>query len=524
MRRRQRTILVRHVCSERLASGGLWRKIQGASRKVGTMKTKTKRETKKKWTVMVYLSGDNDLSDECVWSLKEMFRTSPDDNIGLSVQIDPRAKRIQRFDVSALLKKRELLLGKTKGQRTRGRRDASDHKLLAGGRSLSKGKDRMASVEALQDFIEMTKRYHPAEHYLLVLSGHAGGPFGNSFLVDEFPVHGLSMHGVRTAIMAGGGVDVIGMDSCGMGMAEVGYQLRDCAKVLVGSEGFEQNTGWPYFNVITGIQDEVRAHGNIDARTLGAEIVRRHTEYYSDFLMAGVSTDISACDLQRSDRLAAAVRKLAERLTSALATNRPLWDDEKHKDPRVFVEDLKLSARADSDAIILAHWRAQSYRFERHLDLYDFCELLKNGCRDEGITKACTELMAEIKGVQLKDGTFDGYVIKSCRSGEAFQYSNGVAIYFPWAEVDAGYDDLSFATDTAWVRFLRTYVLKTRRRPRDGDGSVHWVPRFGEVESPFGDREVPSVGIREFPSVGIRGKILTPLVKNPPDVFFEDKC
>lgn len=512
------------------------------------MKTKTEEYPLKDWTVMVYLSGDNDLSEECVWSLKEMFRVGSSARIGLSVLIDARATRIRKFDVNALLEERarKRSAAKPRNQKSSRRIDISDRDLIAGGEDLRRGRDSMASVQTLTEFIEDVKEHHKAHRYLLILSGHASGPIGDSFLVDQYPAHALSVNGVRTAIMTAGGVDVLGMDSCGMAMAEVGYQLRECAEILVASEGFEQNTGWPYFNILTAMQ----ADPEMDARKLAAEIVRQHTDYYSDYLMAGVSTDISACDLRKSKAVADAVRRLAEILDSSFPPDKTPPPDQQHKqhpkDTRSFVEDLPLRSRAVADAIILAHWRAQSYRFEQHVDLYDFCDLLESGCRDQAVIDACAQLKNKIAGHITKDGASDGYIIKACRSGDAFQHSHGVAIYFPWADIDLGYDDLSFATDTTWAGFLRKYAQKTRRRPRSGCGPVHWLPKSADGESRIRDvpsvgirdvpsvgirdvpsvgiRDVPSVGIRDVPSVGIRGKILMPQVKNQPDAFYEDKC
>src|SRR6266404_1415634 len=77
--------------------------------KVGTM-GKGKQESEqelKDWTVMVYLAGDNNLSEECVWSLKEMYRTGVNGNIALVVQIDPRASRMRRFEVGTDLEERK---------------------------------------------------------------------------------------------------------------------------------------------------------------------------------------------------------------------------------------------------------------------------------------------------------------------------------------------------------------------------------------------------------------------------------
>ena len=45
-------------------------------------------------------------------------------------------------------------------------------------------------------------------------------------------------------------VDVVGMDACLMTMIEVAYQLRDHARVLVGSEEVEPGPGWPHAAIL----------------------------------------------------------------------------------------------------------------------------------------------------------------------------------------------------------------------------------------------------------------------------------
>src|SRR5215472_4399173 len=47
---------------------------------------------KKKWTIMLYLAGNNDLSDEMVWTLTELFRVRMPKQIAVTVQFDPLAK------------------------------------------------------------------------------------------------------------------------------------------------------------------------------------------------------------------------------------------------------------------------------------------------------------------------------------------------------------------------------------------------------------------------------------------------
>ncbi len=515
--------------------------------KVGTM-GKGKQESEqelKDWTVMVYLAGDNNLSEECVWSLKEMYRTGVNGNIALVVQIDPRASRMRRFEVGTDLEERKKArqptypparstveggwpeLAQVPQPREIG--DSTDGILFSHGLSVPtatdsrsggnarrsrKNSDDMSSPEVLRQFIIESKENHRAHHYLLILSGHGSGAIGNSFLVDDFPARGLSMAQLSDALRgAGAGIDVLGMDSCGMGMVEIGYELRDSVKYLVASEGFEQNTGWPYHRVL-GVLNE---NQGIEPSALAAKLVEVHTQYYADYIMAGVSTDMAACNLEKSDELAAAVSRLAD----ALKRNFPKGKRETYEgNHEVYVEDLDLEKRAVADAVILAHWRAQSYRFELHTDLYDFCELLGKGCSgNQEIVEACEYVKAVIKGremtkVVVSGGELaihsDGYVIKCCRSGGTFQYSNGVAIYFPWAAFLPGYKRLRFSEETTWDEFLKIYVEKTRRRPRHSSYNYGSVPGTDEQPADLRDvlnlegRDVLAVGDRDVLTVGDR--------------------
>jgi hypothetical protein len=54
-------------------------------------------------------------------------------------------------------------------------------------------------------------------------------------------------------------------------------------------------------------------------------------------------------------------------------------------------------------------------------------------------------------------------VIKSGVSGPAYQYSNGCAIYFPWADVGRYFYNFNFAEPSGWACFLEQYTNLTRR-------------------------------------------------------------
>ena len=104
----------------------------------------------------------------------------------------------------------------------------------------------------------------PSMHRMLILSGHGSGAVGD-FLTDNHSKNGqhwlVDYPGTskgpreRRKTMAARptyrepdakSINVLGMDSCLMSMAEVCYQVRDSVAYLVGSEGFVQDAGWPY--------------------------------------------------------------------------------------------------------------------------------------------------------------------------------------------------------------------------------------------------------------------------------------
>src|SRR5689334_8797405 len=78
--------------------------------------------------------------------------------------------------------------------------------------------------------------------------------------------------------------------------------------------------------------------------------------------------------------------------------------------------------------------------------------------------------------------------------GVQFQYSFGVSIYLPWAEVSADYneDELSWVTATGWKKFLDEYVRCTRRLPRNFAPNQREVIGLDPVRKTVTDQKGPS--------------------------------
>src|SRR5688572_32313631 len=55
----------------------------------------------KQWTVMVYMAGDNNLSEEMIYAIKEMYRVGVTKEFDVTVQFDPSGigPRVRRYDI-----------------------------------------------------------------------------------------------------------------------------------------------------------------------------------------------------------------------------------------------------------------------------------------------------------------------------------------------------------------------------------------------------------------------------------------
>jgi len=326
----------------------------------------------------------------------------------------------------------------------------------------------------LREFLSYCFEKSPAENYILVLSGHGSGAVGD-FLGGDIPTSRLGIRdlsdvfkSVRKQLKYSNGkekIDILGMDSCLMSMAEVANQVHEYVDFMVGAEGFERNTGWPYGRLLELLMARPQPL-NIAARDLAKVIVKDYTEYYENYTLGDLSTDLSAVSLA----------ELSENLIPRLRTLASVMKKKIEEVKRPYPNPAR-------DAILLSHWEAQSYKDEQYTDLWDFCDLLARRCAvfDEygKITKVLIDAELADACLKVRDATYqkpdEGVVKLSGYCGSAFQYSRGLSVFFPWAEMkDAAgksdldaYQKLQFAGEAGWHDFLTTYLEQTQRLPRD---------------------------------------------------------
>ena len=496
-----------------------------------TEATKTDTDPETAWTIMLYLAGDNNLADECVYALTQVKEVDTDKRVRVVAQFDPTGRKVRtrRFVINKALKegqpeKKDLIQGQHyKGWKDRRKiiEDAlDDSNPLPVPDVIFPGESKRAALAVkpgeivetdsgdpkfLFDFISWSVQNFPADHYMVVLSGHGGGATEQEFLFDEttkgtltIKEMGVVFENVKKLLKNKKGeplqIDIVGMDSCLMSMAEVAHELRGSVKYMISSESFGPQSGWPYGRIIERLNDDLtRTEGKTSAEQLARITVDEHVDFYVEYSVTnGLSVDISMMDLEQVDNLAGAVSKLGEVLTSELKLGKSAKDNGR---PSTFL-----------DQIVLAHWEAQSYNGEVYVDLRDFCDCLrtrfnpaqimvaagtdpnapevKEKNRREAVATACTDVITVVNSL----------VKQSCFMGVQFQYSFGASIYFPWAAVSADYNEneLSWVTAPGWRKFLDEYVRCTRRLPRNFAPNQREVIGLDPVRKTVTDEKGPS--------------------------------
>jgi len=519
-----------------------------------------------KWTLMIYHSGDPDLGEEFIWAMKEMARIGVSEGVQVVAFMDSVAPHPYHFLISSdtsaeLAKTKTGTMSEAASQNNEDTTDVDDFSLfdpargvvinpkpsgaaerndtsafdIAENRESYKGQVNAASATMLRDFIADSISKHPAEHYMLILSGHGDGIIGETLLLDKGSSRFLSVPrltwalrdsikiAINSALGSPGRIDILGFDACCMMTAEVCHLLRNRVDYVVSSQGFETLRGWPYHRIL----EYLNTHPQATPEEVAKTTVSRCIHYYSDYTRVGLSVDLAACRLDDEwEGIVEAMKALTHKLSVAVEAEANI-DEAIGSEARTKSNSLRVT-----DALITAHWYAQSYAIEHYVDLEDFCSLLIEIAPQ--FETECTEIIHHIHGI----------VVKECYAGAGFQRSHGISLYFPWVATQHELERYSsyhkdsetiaktpFNEATGWGDFLELLICKTHREPRrdkcSGDELISVPPsgffdHVGEIETGVRTGVIPN--IRSGTITNIKGNMILSKVKNPALSSFEDKC
>jgi hypothetical protein len=201
------------------------------------------------------------------------------------------------------------------------------------------------------------------------------------------------------------------MDACLMAMAEVAYQIKDYADILVTSEESEPNDGWPYDTIL----GQLVSYPTMTPNQLATNIVDNYINSYTSYYNATQS----AIDLSYINTLANQLSNLATAIISDTIT--PL------------------------NNYILASISSQYYHDADFIDLYDFCNKILIYSNNTNVQNIAVTIQQSLSNYTILR---NGYI------GSNVNGSRGLSIYFPHTYYDTYYNNTNFAQDTQWDEML----------------------------------------------------------------------
>jgi hypothetical protein len=478
-------------------------------------------ETKKTWTVMVYLAGDNNLTSNCITVLQQLEAVKYTKEVRVLACFDSNTPWPKGSRYLAINGKRrtndkdldweiynDLIITEKRGHTLDEFPDSCLDKKPQGQSMKRTAMKRTDVAEGLKRFLKWAIRKHgKTDHYMLVLYGHGPVVAGKTFLARDNPASFLRMKDLSKLLApyfkSERKLDILAFQNCAMNGIETAYELKDQVDYMIGSQGLVLAYGWPYERIISALVDNLKD----PPIALAQKFLKACARHLMDFSVMDRSSEQSVCDLNRlneQENLTTAIGSLSQTLQGALGfTQVPearLLDDK---------DQLVLEFPVICDAVRIARLEAQSYWGETFVDVYDFCERLMKKCNESIVGNG--ELIERLSDLQYQRELGDtelmrklNAIVECCRDvlraveamvkysyyiGSDLQYSHGLSIYFPWtmqqepytfyfrrkkrehALVNAfeTYSGFAFAEDSGWAAFLRKFYLATLRKVRRAD-------------------------------------------------------
>lgn len=355
---------------------------------------------KDKWTVMVYISGDNNLEDYVVLDIENELAPT---GSTADVNVVALADRGPGYDTSYGDWQTTKLFYVTQGMTAAPESAVDDW-----------GERNMGDPQTLIDFVTWSREYYPAEHYVLYFWGHGWNWHPGYVMADDTDGDTLDYEELKAALPDLGFIDVVGYDGCNMASIEIFDLWHGYASAVTGSQEYVNWEGIQYDLVIA----QLAANPNMIADEVA---IATSVSANADKTWSAVAVD------RRFDALITAVDQWSVALTNGLPANRKKYD-------RAF-------------GATQTFWQAPMDK-----DLYDMAYEVNRLVSDPNIKAKSQAVMNAVNGVVLHSYHTNAYT-------DAY----GITIYHisKATEKDSNYTyyrTLDFALQTGWDEFLDAYA------------------------------------------------------------------
>ena len=352
-----------------------------------------------KWTVMVYISGDNNLEEYVVKDIElELAPTGSSAN----VQVVALADRGPGYDTSRGDWQTTKLYHVTPGMIADSASAVADW-----------GERNMGDKQTLIDFVTWSKTNYPADHYLLYFWGHGWSWHPGWVMEDDTNADTLDYDETKAAIPSLGFIDVVGYDGCNMASLEIMKLWHNKATALTGSQEWVGWDGIEYDVVLA----QLAANPNMTADQVA---IATSQSTVTDKTWSAVAVDA------RLNTLMTAVDQWATALKNGLPANKKKYDT--------------------AFGATRSFWQAPMDK-----DLYDLAFEINRNVTDANIKTKSQAVMNAFASVVLHE-----------RHVSQYSDAHGITIYGPGRsnqKLDYAYFlTLDLAQQTQWDEFLSAYV------------------------------------------------------------------
>lgn len=361
----------------------------------------------KKWTIMVFMNGKNDLSEDGYDDLQEMGSIGSSEQV--NVVVEQGSQNLMTGEFGSV---QRMYVVKHETEETRN--------VLLGS---SKRKVDMGDWREAVRFVKYVKKNFPAQKYMLVMWNHGSGWKSNGKAIEGTAVEdgetlnrGVSYDDetgndittieMRAMLKAVGGVDVLAYDACLMSEIAANAEVANHVAYVVGSEDNEPNGGYDY-NKILSVFD---GNWQLSPREAAGAVVNVFGQAYKG---SGKNVTTSAVDSVELRKFVDLVKKFV-RLTVTTS---------------------------DPAAVVKAYDEVHRFYDPSLADLYDFIKIINANTKD-GELKTLT--VAMLKQLDTK------VVVKNAAQGEHAGKAKGLSVYLPHGKYDKEYDKLLFTKYTSW--------------------------------------------------------------------------
>lgn len=395
-----------------------------------------------RWTVLIYMNAANNLQPDSITNIAQLASVGSDANVNIVVQW----KQAQCNDCgspSFLATRRYLVKQHSQAQINQilnGDTTPLEADRLADPtpplfNQTTKQSD-MGDWRVLQDFIRWGTTNYPADNLAVVIWDHGSGWFSTRAARNKLaPSHRAvsqdneTNNEIQTWEMpqALGGaqqtIDALILDCSLEQMAEVAYEVRNNARVMVGSEDSPPGAGYPYDAWLTALKNSGK-----NPCDLASSIITTFVQNYPT-----------------ESNITQSVLDLGKMQTFATSLD-------------AFGLSLRTHAVDQADAIQSARQRTQHYSspYIDNKDLFHFADLIRTSTNASDLQQAAANLQTVLTGT-------DGVILQNAHGSFNQANSNGLAIWIPppgnFGFYSGDFTRLALSNAAAnWRQFLASQV------------------------------------------------------------------